>query len=354
MVQRGILGNLRYDQSHHGWTTYVGDALARMVKWSDQAKKDKAVNVEYVRAVRTLNTNLQQYHVSYTVTDANQAKTVYTISKEVLDSICRAHSPSHRAFALIAIAHTLFQYDSIEKDPLLGSLASNFLGQINHNPDTQIELGVLCDAIKSQTNINKASRDLLQEFQAPLVILLVLADPRDVGHLRLSEEHRTLEHTLQSTKFRDSCKVYTVPSCRVKDLGPALRSFKPSIVHFSGHGSEHGLHFEDDDGMARSGNLQALADLLSLGCKYGLEAAVLNACESTTQAQPIADAVGTVVGMEGSILDESAIAFTRSFYRALGDGESFDEAYEWALKEGAFTALHVEDAAKPVLLKRNT
>ena len=74
----------------------------------------------------------------------------------------------------------------------------------------------------------------------------------------------------------------------------------------------------EDNGMARSGYLQAIADLLSSGCKYGLEAAVLNACESTTQAQPIADAVGTIVAMEGSILDESAIVLY--FYRAQGDG----------------------------------
>jgi len=103
--------------------------------------------------------------------------------------------------------------------------------------------------------------------------------------------------------------------------------------------------------MARSEDLQALPDLLSLGCKYGLEAVVLNACEPTTEAQPMADAVGMVVVMKSPILDESAITFTSSFYRALGDGESFDEAYEWALKEGAFTVLHGEDAAKPVLLK---
>ncbi len=76
--------------------------------------------------------------------------------------------------------------------------------------------------------------------------------------------------------------------------------------------------FEDDNGMARSGYLQAIADLLSSGCKYGLEAAVLNACESTTQARPVADAVGSNVAMEGSILDESAIVFY--FYRVLGDG----------------------------------
>jgi hypothetical protein len=53
MVQQGVLGNLVFDQARQGWTTYVGDALARMTKWSTQTKDPTAI-LEYVRAVRTL------------------------------------------------------------------------------------------------------------------------------------------------------------------------------------------------------------------------------------------------------------------------------------------------------------
>ena len=53
--------------------------------------------------------------------------------------------------------------------------------------------------------------------------------------------------------------------------------------------------------------------------------------------------------MEGSVLDEDAISFSREFYRVLGDGRNFEDAFERArLAVGLTTNL------KPQLLKRST
>jgi len=40
-----------------------------------------------------------------------------------------------------------------------------------------------------------------------------------------------------------------------------------------------------------------------------------------------------VVGCDGSIDDEAAIAFTRGFYRAIAHGRSYDEAFSWGHNE---------------------
>jgi len=67
-----------------------------------------------------------------------------------------------------------------------------------------------------------------------------------------------------------------------------------------------------------------------LRIQKGLDLVILNACYSRDQAQAIADAVGYAVEMEGAINDKEATEFSREFYRALGDGRSFEDAFERA------------------------
>lgn len=56
------------------------------------------------------------------------------------------------------------------------------------------------------------------------------------------------------------------------------------------------------------------------GSQEGLDLVVLNACYSQEQAQAIADAVGHVVAMEGSILDQDAIDLLANSTRLLEMG----------------------------------
>ena len=49
---------------------------------------------------------------------------------------------------------------------------------------------------------------------------------------------------------------------------------------------------------------------------------MLNACLSDDQAFAIARHIPCVVGMAGAVLDDVAIEFAASFYRAIADGQS--------------------------------
>jgi hypothetical protein len=81
-------------------------------------------------------------------------------------------------------------------------------------------------------------------------------------------------------------------------------------------------------------DVTALANLFREATKeLGLKGVVMNACYSETQAEIIANAVGSVIAMEGPVSDNAAIQFTGSFYGCLGDGLSFERAYEWAIAE---------------------
>jgi hypothetical protein len=129
-----------------------------------------------------------------------------------------------------------------------------------------------------------------------------------------------------------------IPSCRPEELLPQVRRFSPTIIHFSGHGSQAGLYIEDDNGNSVLIEPQRLAGVLALACQQGLKGVVMNACYSESQAAIIADTVGHVVAMEGVLSDRGAIAFSREFYAALGDGSEFDVAFEWALQGSGLTA----------------
>ena len=61
-----------------------------------------------------------------------------------------------------------------------------------------------------------------------------------------------------------------------------------------------------------------------------LKLVVINACYSQDQAQAIADVVGYVIGMEGSILDQDSITFSRELYRALAYSRTFEGAFNRA------------------------
>jgi len=70
---------------------------------------------------------------------------------------------------------------------------------------------------------------------------------------------------------------------------------------------------------------------------------VLNACYSDRQANALCKVVDCVVGMAGAIDDNTACAFAVSFYRALGNRRSVDNAVQQAIAALAAKKLRGED-----------
>ena len=152
----------------------------------------------------------------------------------------------------------------------------------------------------------------------PLKILILSSDPRNADRLRLAQELRDLQVAIRGTRFASSLDVRNEPSCRYSDITAALDRVDPHVLHFSGHGGQDVLHFEDAQGTAKAVEKQALARVLSH--QKELQLVMLNACFSLDQGQAFADAVGLAIVSEGSILDQDAIDFSREFYTALGYG----------------------------------
>jgi hypothetical protein len=162
-----------------------------------------------------------------------------------------------------------------------------------------------------------------------IIVQFLAADPTDAARLRLIQELRDIQETLQLAKLRDRFKLAHRLSVRPKDISQAMLDDKPRIVHFSGHGtSEGGLHFENEVGKSQLVQPDDLAALFKLVADH-VECVLLNACYSHIQAKAIAAHIKYVIGMDREISDEAAISFAVGFYQALGVGESIEEAYKF-------------------------
>jgi hypothetical protein len=162
-------------------------------------------------------------------------------------------------------------------------------------------------------------------------ILFLAANPVAATRLALDEEAREIEHKLHATAQHSAFEFITKWAVQPDDLLQALNQYRPHVVHFSGHGSEHAeLVLAGADGNARRVSQQATVDLFRT-LRDNIRVVVLNACYSRIQAEGIAKHIDCVVGMRRAIGDRAAIRFAASFYRALAFGRSVQNAFEQGL-----------------------
>lgn len=181
-------------------------------------------------------------------------------------------------------------------------------------------------------------------------VLILAANPKDTSRLRLDQELRDIEEGLQRSQKRDQFSLKQQLAVRPRDIQRALLDFNPQIIHFSGHGTEERLIFEDDSGKSKLVSGDALAGLFELFADR-IECVVLNGCYSEVQAEAIGKHINYVIGMSQAIGDKAAIEFAVGFYDALGAGRSIEFAYEFGCR--AIRMQGIEEHLTPVLFKKS-
>lgn len=168
-------------------------------------------------------------------------------------------------------------------------------------------------------------------------VLIVFCCPKGETSLRLQQEERTVRESMFANPASRRLIVQTLPASTVDDFRRKLLREKFDVVHFSGHGSEEGVVFEDTNGMGKEVPAKALANLLK---HYAppIKCVLLNACYTLAQAKLLKGAVRVVIAMKTGISDEAAIEFSKGFYDALAAGKSarlaFDEGRRCIELEG--------------------
>ena len=147
-----------------------------------------------------------------------------------------------------------------------------------------------------------------------LRILFLASDPSNAARLHLGKELQEVRNKLASNS---SFEIKDQQAVKPDDVLQIIISYKPHIVHFSGHGTDAGeLCFEDELGKAKSIPPMALASLFSMVTEY-VKCVIVNTCYSEKQAKAIAQYVPVVIGTKSEISDNAAIKFSTGFYSSL-------------------------------------
>lgn len=191
---------------------------------------------------------------------------------------------------------------------------------------------------------------------APAIRILYLsANPEDTERLRIDKEMREIREAVDLSTLRSRIFLDQRTALRLKELHRALLQYRPTVVHFSGHGDLYGNYLVENDDPDRRGSIhllspQAIAGIFKAVAE-DVHCVIVNACHTDRLAEALSAHVEYVVGMRHEIGDRAAVDFSIGFYQALAEGRNIFQAFDsgCAIIEGYGDAT----AAKaPLLLHR--
>lgn len=178
----------------------------------------------------------------------------------------------------------------------------------------------------------------LKDLPEKITVLFLASNPRDQLQLSLDKEVRSITERINSSRHRDSVVLESRWAVRPGDILQHINSCEPTIVHFSGHGSENDeLVLMDNNDQTRLVSLNAIVQAMSVA-NENLRLVFFNTCFSSNQASLVTENIECAIGMTTTITDEAAQYFSAQFYSSISFGlsvqKSFDQAKAALLLEG--------------------
>jgi len=212
------------------------------------------------------------------------------------------------------------------------------------------------DSLHQQTQKEIAD---LRKVPEKIAVLFIASNPLDQQQLRLDEEAREIEIMIRKSEYRDSVSFITKWAARPLDILQAINEINPTIVHFSGHGSdEDQLVLQDNSGNTKLINKEAIVQTM-VSTSDSIKLVFFNTCFSFGLAEAITEYVDAAIGMNASIGDEAARVFAAQFYSAIGFGHSVNKAFQQAksalmlegIQEENTPELYTKSNADSILVK---
>lgn len=159
-------------------------------------------------------------------------------------------------------------------------------------------------------------------------ILSLTADPGGTGSHWIGRQAGAMQKALDSCVHRKRFALNERSAIEWPDLLPALRTFNPTLVHFSGQGGPGGLAFHAIGGSgSHLVSIDAFADAFRAE-RASVKLVLLCNCYSEAQADALLAHVECVIGIDVSAPGDEAWVFATGFYGALGNGASVGAAYD--------------------------
>lgn len=358
-----LLGSVSYSEQDHGWALDVGIFLAQWLYISnlynapDCTATEETIGKGRARAV-AINGMLGMRGLAIRLPTPAEGVAPWEGHYEPVFQNINFLTPRH--YGIFAAVGAAAAFLNIGKNPGMMSEESKIIVRTGLRQSARARIQSLpgidrerfagrfrpedvmrtLDALPATDDVSEALRELLHELSRPMVILFVFADPPDQARLSLAEEQRLAHDSLARSNERESFEVRTMPNARPEELGPTLRRLKPTFVHFSGHGSAGGLVFASAAGPAKQIQPVALFALLRLAAGDRLKGVVMNACYTADQLHTLAPDARLpcpAVVMNAEVADKAAMSFSQQFYSYLGDGETFEDAFQWTVTSSDLT-----------------
>lgn len=214
------------------------------------------------------------------------------------------------------------------------------------------------------SNLNNVQNNMqyelnkLKESKSKITILFLASNPkceyidangikRKQQKLDLDKEAREIREAITKSIKRDSIDFQTRWATRVSDIFQAINETNPTIIHFSGHGTDEGeLVFQDNYDKPKLVTNESITEMVT-AFTDDVRMIVFNNCFSSIQAEMIVDKVEAAIGMNTSIGDEAAIIFSSQLYSTIGFGLSLEKAFGQA--KARLMAEGTEEANTPQL-----
>lgn len=174
---------------------------------------------------------------------------------------------------------------------------------------------------------NKALEEL-NKLPEEITVLFMASNPLNAPQLRLDEEARAIQEMIRKSEHRDSVSFKTRWATRPLDIMQSINEENPTVIHFSGHGSEQDeIVFQDNQGKAKFVSKEAIVQTM-MSESDNIKLVFFNTCFSYGQAQAVVEHVDAAIGMTTTIGDEAARVFAAQFYSAIGFGHSVKKAFQ--------------------------
>ncbi|MAY57560.1 MULTISPECIES: CHAT domain-containing protein [Pseudoalteromonas] len=172
--------------------------------------------------------------------------------------------------------------------------------------------------------------DALNELPEEITVLFFASNPRDQGQLGLDEEVRSIKEMIAKSRHRDVIKLESCWAVRPGDILQNINEYQPTIVHFSGHGSNNDeLVLMDNNSKTKLVSMASIVHAMSVA-NENLRLVFFNTCHSHNQASNVIEHIECAIGMNTSITDNAAQVFSAQFYSSLGFGLSVEKSFNQA------------------------
>ena len=172
---------------------------------------------------------------------------------------------------------------------------------------------------------------------------------RQQQKLSLDKEARDIADSIQKSPDRDSINFVTKWATRTEDLFQYINEVNPTIIHFTGHGTEDGkLVFHDKNDNPKFVGIDAIIQMVN-SITDDLRLIVFSNCYSSSIAEDVVEYVEATIGMNTSVREDVATLFASQLYSSIGFGFSLDKAFKQAMARLSIEGIEKEDSNIPEL-----